>query len=30
MRLGSIRSGLASRLAEPTSLAINVNLLSKL
>jgi hypothetical protein len=29
-RLGLTRSWLASRLAEPTSLAINVNLLSKL
>jgi hypothetical protein len=29
-RLGSTRSGLASRLAEPTSLDINVNMLSKL
>jgi hypothetical protein len=29
-RLGSARSGLASRLAEPTSLAININMLSKL
>jgi hypothetical protein len=29
-RLGSARSGLASRLAEPTSLAIHINMLSKL